>query len=145
MSRSPWYQNGLRFECTGCGACCMGAGRVWVSIDDLQRLALCLDLSLEDCVHLYAERISGRWALKEKTQKGQCTFLSEQGRCTVYTGRPQQCQSFPWWPTVLASPQQWQEAARTCEGIDYPTGPIIPYTTIQSQLMTEKSARKKRT
>lgn len=144
MSSSVWYKDGLRFECTGCGACCTGAGRVWVSIEDLQNLAQVLGISLEDCVDQYAQRQAGRWALKEDQSNGNCIFLDSQSRCMVYSGRPQQCRSFPWWPTVLKSPERWQDTARTCEGIDLSSAPLIPISTIQNHLQIEVSARKKR-
>src|SRR5262249_1390597 len=36
----PWYQDGLRFECTRCGKCCSGfPGFVWVSEAELQAIA----------------------------------------------------------------------------------------------------------
>ena len=36
----PWFKDGLRFTCTGCGDCCSGApGFVWVSEEDIERLA----------------------------------------------------------------------------------------------------------
>ena len=144
MSTSPWYHTGLRFNCTGCGACCMGAGRVWVSLEDLESLSQYLGLDVAECVHQYVERVSGRWALKENSQKGQCVFLNEQNQCKVYEGRPHQCRSFPWWPTVLESTERWAETARTCEGIDHADAPVIPFATIQNQLHIEKQKRKKR-
>ena len=39
-SNSPWYRDGLSFECTRCGACCTGApGYVWVGDEEIRRLA----------------------------------------------------------------------------------------------------------
>ena len=36
----PWYRDGLRFECTRCGACCTGApGYVWVTPEGMNGLA----------------------------------------------------------------------------------------------------------
>ena len=36
----PWYQDGLRFQCTRCGACCTGApGYVWVNDEELVAIA----------------------------------------------------------------------------------------------------------
>ena len=32
MPATPWYKDGLRFQCTGCGDCCTGGpGYVWVN------------------------------------------------------------------------------------------------------------------
>ena len=35
-----WYDAGLKFQCTRCGACCTGApGYVWVNGEEIARLA----------------------------------------------------------------------------------------------------------
>ena len=36
----PWYAEGLKFQCTGCGDCCTGApGYVWVNQAEIDALA----------------------------------------------------------------------------------------------------------
>ena len=36
----PWYEDGLRFRCTRCGACCTGSpGFVWVNAEELADIA----------------------------------------------------------------------------------------------------------
>ena len=122
----------------------MGAGRVWVSLEDLEVLAQYLGIEITECIHRYVDRVSGRWALKENSQKGQCIFLNDQNQCKVYEGRPHQCRSFPWWPTVLETAERWLDTARTCEGINHSEAPLIPLSTIQTQLNLEKQKRKKR-
>ncbi|MCH7752933.1 MAG: YkgJ family cysteine cluster protein, partial [Planctomycetes bacterium] len=40
----PWYQDGLRFKCTGCGNCCTGSpGYVWVNQAEINALAAHLE------------------------------------------------------------------------------------------------------
>ena len=40
MLEKPWYHEGLRFECTGCGDCCTGApGYVWLTEEEIRALA----------------------------------------------------------------------------------------------------------
>ena len=40
MSAKPWFQAGLRFECSQCGDCCTGApGYVWVNREEINALA----------------------------------------------------------------------------------------------------------
>ena len=39
----PWYSDGLKFDCTGCGDCCTGdPGYVWVSRAEIEALAAAL-------------------------------------------------------------------------------------------------------
>ncbi len=136
----PWYAQGLRFTCTGCGACCTGAGRVWVSVEDIERLAAALRLSLPDFVEEHLDREGGRWALKERPETGDCGFLRDR-RCAVYEARPRQCRTFPWWPTTLRDEGAWGEAARACEGVNAPGAPLVPAEDITRALTEELRGR----
>ena len=49
MNEKPWFEKGLRFECTGCGDCCTGApGFVWVNRDEIADLAQSVGLNVPD-------------------------------------------------------------------------------------------------
>ena len=40
QKKKPWYSEGLRFECTQCGACCSGEpGYVWVNDEEIAAMA----------------------------------------------------------------------------------------------------------
>ena len=142
-STQPWYHAGLRFVCTGCGVCCSGAGRVWLSDEEITRLGVSLSLSTETFVDQYVDRDSGRWALKEDPRTGDCTFLRET-RCTIYEARPRQCRTFPWWPSTLESEARWRDTARSCEGIDHSEAPLISIDEIRAPLREEINGRKRR-
>ena len=114
-SRTPWYADGLRFRCSGCGACCRVEGHVWVGEDDIRRLAEHLDLSLDDFGSRYLRRVGRRYSLVEKPNHD-CVFWDD--GCTVYEARPPQCRSFPFWSECLESPEAWAEASEDCRGID---------------------------
>jgi Fe-S-cluster containining protein len=45
---------------------------------------------------------------------GDCVFW-DQG-CTIYSVRPRQCRTYPFWTENLESPQTWEEVKRTCHG-----------------------------
>jgi len=114
--REPWYAAGLGFACTSCGRCCSGAqSYVWVSAGEAAALAGHFGLALDDFGRRYLRRVGMRLALLDGVG-GDCVFL--RGKlCAVYEQRPAQCRSFPWWPSVLASPESWQRTALECEGI----------------------------
>ena len=66
QDQSPWYSKGLRFECTGCGQCCTGApGYVWVNDQEIEEIALFLNLSKEEFSRLYLRRVNGELSLLE--------------------------------------------------------------------------------
>jgi uncharacterized protein len=132
-----WYENGLRFKCTGCGRCCTGSpGAVWISEEEIQELALSLKLPVAEFEKKYVRLMGDKKALREKKPKNgdyDCIFL-EGKQCQVYSLRPKQCKTFPWWQENLSSKEEWDEAAKGCEGINHEEAPVISLEEIQSQL-----------
>lgn len=131
-----WYKSGLRFHCTECGQCCTGEpGVVWISDEEIEAIALHLELSAAEFIAKYLRRVEGRWALKERPERDwDCIFLKGK-RCSIYPVRPKQCKTFPWWPQNLATPEAWEETKKQCEGI-CDDAPLIPAEEIERQLET---------
>ena len=122
---TPWYREGLRFECTGCGNCCSGTpGTVLVSDVEIAKLAGSLDLSAGEFRQVYTRVLrKGDVSLREK-RNGECVFYrSGEGEgsvrgCSVYSQRPQQCRTWPFWRGVVYSPERWAEEAEGCPGMN---------------------------
>ncbi len=116
-SNQPWYQEGLRFECTQCGDCCTGApGYVWVNKEEIAELAKTLNMSPDEFERSYVRTIGIRKSLKE-FPNGDCVFFdNESRRCQVYSARPRQCRSWPFWDSNLKSPETWQATCEICPG-----------------------------
>jgi Fe-S-cluster containining protein len=119
-----WFAGGLRFECTQCGNCCTGEpGYVWISIEEVGRLARHLRLDPQDVIDRYCRKLDGKLSLRERRNaRGDhdCIFLEEQpGRriCTVYPVRPLQCRTWPFWDSNLQDEARWKRAASRCPGI----------------------------
>ncbi len=111
-----WYRDGLRFECTQCGACCTGApGYVWVTREESETLARLLDLHVDDFRRRFMRRVGNRYALIERAN-GDCIFWDRQIGCTVYRARPTQCRTYPFWPENLRSRRAWDEVESECPG-----------------------------
>jgi Fe-S-cluster containining protein len=128
MSEKPWYHNGLNFKCTGCGQCCTGSpGYVWVNEKEIEAIANHLNISKDEFMKTHVRHVDGKYSLKEKS-KYDCIFLKD-NRCTIYSVRPTQCKTFPWWPANLQSPERWQGAAKSCEGIT-PDAPLVHFPEI---------------
>lgn len=112
----PWYLEGLCFECQRCGNCCTGVpGYVWVTQAEAQAMAGSLGMKLNAFGTRYLRRVGERLSLVEKPG-GDCVFY-EEGRCRVYTARPSQCRTYPFWPDMLRTPRDWQAEGRSCAGI----------------------------
>jgi Fe-S-cluster containining protein len=115
-SQAPWYEDGLAFSCTRCGACCTGApGYVWVDLPQIQRLAEHLGQSLETFSARHVRRVGSRYSLVERPN-GDCVFWDHDSGCTVYEARPSQCRTWPFWSENLETPRDWDRTRQVCPG-----------------------------
>ncbi len=112
---SPWYAEGLRFECTGCGACCRGEGYVWVDAGEVDMLAEHLGMTLGGFGRRYLRLVGNRLALVDGPE-GACVFWED--GCTVYSLRPRQCRTFPFWKEHLADATAWEAVAGESPGVN---------------------------
>ncbi len=138
-SKQEWYKDGLRFSCSQCGNCCTGGpGAVWYTADEGRAMAVALGLTDEEFTAKYTRAIADRRSLNEsETPHGfDCVFLdrtSQPGRalCGVYTARPAQCRTWPFWPENLTTPKAWKAAkSKTpCHGMD--NGTLYPIEQIR--------------
>jgi len=122
---NPWYAQGLRFSCTQCGACCSGPpGYVWFDDAEARAMADHLQVSLDDFLRFFAHTVDGHWTLNEKRSPAgryDCVFLRRQDgaapRCSIYSARPTQCRTWPFWPENLSKPRAWRAVADRCPGM----------------------------
>jgi hypothetical protein len=124
-----WYAEGLRFACQQCGRCCGGApGYVWMNEDELAEIAKSFGISAAEFRGTYVRNLWRGMSLREKANYD-CVLLDDKGRCRAYEVRPIQCRNWPFWPSNLAGPEAWQEAAQRCPGIGQ--GPVYAYERIE--------------
>lgn len=129
-----WYKKGLKFKCTGCGQCCTHEpGFVWLSALEIQEIAAHLKISKEDFIRRYTRTVFGRISLLESKINFDCVFLKDK-KCQIYSVRPKQCRTFPWWKENLESPESWKETAERCEGIDHPEASVVSFEKIQQEI-----------
>ena len=118
--------DGLRFACVpGCTACCDVPGFVYITEDDLRRIAAYLKMEPADFESRYVYRTRHRLRLR-KPRSSQCHFLREDG-CAIHEVKPTQCRLFPFWPELVEDREAWQHAGRRCPGIG--TGPLFQIGT----------------
>ncbi len=133
--QDPFYESGLRFECTRCSRCCRHTpGYVFLSPADLVALCGSLRLSKEEFLRQYCRTIdlgvARRVSLTEK-QNLDCILWEKDG-CSQYAARPMQCRSFPFWSACVSSREEWEDHARNCPGMG--RGPIHTREEIQRWL-----------
>ena len=121
IDETVWYARGLRFSCTQCGNCCSGApGYVWLTHDDMHRIASYLQMPFDDFTRTYVRRVGNRYSLTEQFNYD-CTFLTrdKEGKagCMICPVRPMQCRTWPFWNDNLKAPSAWERAASRCPGM----------------------------
>jgi Fe-S-cluster containining protein len=122
--KKQWYAGGLHFECVGCGNCCAGPeeGYIWISGDEIERLAKHLGITVEAVRKKYLHRVGMRHSILENPATKDCIFLTAakdgQRGCAIYSVRPNQCRTWPFWNDNLSSAQMWDFAAVKCPGIN---------------------------
>lgn len=139
MASREWYADGLRFECTQCGACCTGKpGFVLFTDDEADAIAARLGVTRADFLERYThDTPAGRSFAERETEFGyDCVFLDRESvpgaaLCSVHDLRPTQCRTFPFWPEHIRSKSAWDRLGRECEGVN--RGPIVPIESIRVQ------------
>jgi Fe-S-cluster containining protein len=113
---SPWYQDGLAFRCTRCGNCCTGEpGFVWVNEEEIQAIADFLGVSAEQVASLHVRTVGRKRSLREKTNND-CVFYDRGQGCTIYSVRPRQCRTWPFWESNVRTPADWEHTCEVCPG-----------------------------
>ena len=130
--KTPWYTDGLRFECSQCGDCCTGApGFVWVSQIEIEAIAQEVGMDSEQFEDTYVRKIGARRSLRE-FPNGDCVFFdTEKKGCQVYGARPVQCRTWPFWDSNLKSQQAWKATCEECPGSG--TGKVYSLEEIEGQ------------
>ncbi len=130
-----FYENGLHFECTQCSNCCrLDPGYVFLSYNDLDRLLEHFDISKDQFIKKYCRIVDmgehKRLSLIEKTNYD-CIFWKN-GGCEIYSARPLQCRSYPFWKPFLTDKKSWDIEAQSCTGMNH--GVIIDKAEIEEWL-----------
>src|SRR5271169_5416748 len=124
----------MRFSCQpGCTRCCTQKGWVYLSVEDVPRLAAFLGMSPGEFQRRYV--YSTKRTLRLRIRQGQCPFLKANG-CSVHPAKPTQCRVFPFWPELIEDKKELAETAQWCPGIG--KGDVVLVETL------EQSAREMR-
>ena len=110
-------EKGIKFECQGSGNCCVSRGSygfVYLSKEDVKNLSINFNLSSDKFIKKY------------------CSIFLEDKRCSVYTSRPVQCRTWPFWPENMNSKTWNNEISKNCPGIG--KGKIIKKREILKQI-----------
>ena len=135
-----FYRDGLRFECQRCLYCCSSEpGYVYLTKEDIISASAEVGLSPRAFIGIYCRIIDfGTFSMVSLREKSNydCIFLTGSG-CSIYRARPEQCRSYPFWPSVLRSRESWNEEGRSCPGIG--KGALVSRREIEERMKTHES------
>ncbi|MDR2528799.1 MAG: YkgJ family cysteine cluster protein [Synergistaceae bacterium] len=119
MPSEEWWGEGVRFACVECGRCCRGEpGAIFFTAREGERVREVLGLTEDEFQRAYVTLRWGRPSFVER-RNGDCVFLAADGaRCRIYPLRPAQCALFPFWPSIMASKDEWNYHAERCLGMN---------------------------
>lgn len=136
-----FYENGLRFQCQRCSACCRGEpGYVFLQADDVQRLSRRFGLDTRAFLERYCRIVDmgleRLYSLKEK-KNNDCEFWDD--GCSLYEDRPVQCSSYPFWAQILGSEADWAAESGQCPGMG--RGRLFSKAEIEERLFSRRASR----
>lgn len=107
--------------CEKCGGkCCIGeSGNIFVSREELKALKEYFGLNEKEFAQKYLKKVGFRMSFKEvEFESGfACIFFDKVKRnCSIYSLRPLQCRSFPFWEYFKT---HQEELKKECIGICY--------------------------
>jgi Fe-S-cluster containining protein len=126
----------MRFTCQpGCTRCCTQKGWVYLSAEDVPRLAAFLGIAEDELErrHLYSTKNTRRLRMRG----GQCPFLTAEG-CSVHPAKPTQCRLFPFWPELIEDNKELKATAEWCPGLG--KGDLVPVETLKASAQEMRSA-----
>jgi len=86
-----------------------------VSRDEIRQIAEFRGEDVRAFSSSFVRRVHNGYSLIEKPG-GDCIFWDKQAGCTVYPARPVQCQTWPFWPENVESPEVWEQVCQVCPG-----------------------------
>jgi len=106
--------------CATCeGNCCIGeSGYIWITKEECIKLAHLLGISLQELGEKYLLKVGYKYSLREKQLSKNnyaCVFFDlVKKQCSVYSARPSQCKTFPFWEYFL---KNVNEVKKECPAI----------------------------
>jgi Fe-S-cluster containining protein len=88
---------------------------VWVNGDEMAAIASLRGETVREATELHTRAVGKRRSLREKTN-GDCVFYDRATGCTVYSVRPRQCRTWPFWESNVVTPEAWERTCDICPG-----------------------------
>jgi len=86
--------DGRNFECNQCGACCRWQGKVFLTPEDIGKIALHMGIEIGKFLEKYTENYGGSTVLRNKEESQDCVMM-DGDKCGVWGHHPKQCDEWP--------------------------------------------------
>ena len=142
----------LPFECTSCGKCCRTIGDVYMSPSEIVVAANHFNVTAVEFIRNYATHTIGTFPLNDEVtpnfdkkdlpwiilanrkqkfhghEDTACIFLdADTNHCQIYSIRPIQCSTYPFWTEIMASESLWNDEIRRCDDDDDNHNDWVPF------------------
>jgi len=104
------------FKCQNSGNCCKAGGYVYVTSDNIEKMAKILQTSPIDFRQTYTQKDNG-WDIIASPNFNTNCLLDENNRCKVYEARPLACRTYPNWPSIWQSDKTLIKESKSCPGL----------------------------
>ena len=104
------------FKCLNTGNCCKEDGTVYVTDENIKKMAQVLHLSEFEFREKYVRKKNGWSVVADHSFRPNC-FLNSCKQCSVYEGRPEHCKTYPNWPEIWESKQAFESERKICKGL----------------------------
>ena len=105
------------FKCITCGECCFGKGGIFMEAEEIERISGFLGLKREAFLSQACEERHGRWYIRTG-KDGFCLYFDKEKNCLIHPVKPGRCQLWPFFPAIVADPENWELAKEACPGIN---------------------------
>jgi len=95
-----------------------------VKPEEVDAIAEYLDKPVGEVRLLHTRPAKGKLSLREYAN-GDCIYLDPKTRgCTIYSVRPEQCRTWPFWNSNISTPESWAKTCEVCPGAG--KGGLVP-------------------
>ncbi len=123
------------FKCTMCGECCNGFGGTYVTGEDIEQISAFIHCDSAKFRAKFCNRSGSKFVLSQ-SETGKCIFFDPEKQCTIHPVKPRMCRNWPFIPTVVSHPENWNAMAGSCPGMKKD----IPYETLR-RIVSEEIKR----
>lgn len=89
---------------------------MWVNKAEIAAIAELVEMEVAKFEQKYVRKVGVRKSLREYAN-GDCVFFdNESRRCNVYSARPRQCRTWPFWDSNLRTAEAWEATCQECPG-----------------------------